>query len=107
MEYRLLGRSGLKVSTLTMGTMTFGGKDPSSARSAPPVSTRRAGMIDLCIDAGVNLIDTANVYSRRRLGGDHRRSARRQAQGRRADRDQGALSPMGERPNDEASRAII
>ena len=28
MEYRTLGRSGLKVSTLTMGTMTFGGKDP-------------------------------------------------------------------------------
>jgi aryl-alcohol dehydrogenase-like predicted oxidoreductase len=42
MEYRTLGRSGLKVSTLTMGTMTFGA--PVRFRlSARPTSTRRAG----------------------------------------------------------------
>ncbi len=42
MEYRTLGRSGLKVSTLTMGTMTFGGAGAFS-RSARPISTRHAG----------------------------------------------------------------
>jgi len=60
MEYRLLGRSGLKISTITMGTGTFGGDglwgntDLKGARR----------QIDLCLDAGVNLIDTADVYSK-------------------------------------------
>ena len=63
MEYRYLGRSGLKVSTLTMGTMTFGGAGGFAAAGKPAISARRAGQIDLCIDAGINLIDTANVYS--------------------------------------------
>ena len=63
MEYRTLGRSGLKVSVLTMGTMTFGG----AGNFAKTGNTDLAGarrQIDLCLDAGVNLIDTANVYSR-------------------------------------------
>ncbi|WP_421726675.1 aldo/keto reductase [Bauldia sp.] len=60
MEYRLLGRSGLKVSTIAMGTMTFGrGKD--AIGSVGLKEARR--QIDLCFDHGVNLIDTANVYS--------------------------------------------
>ncbi len=62
MEYRLLGRSGLKVSTLTMGTMTFGGKGVFAKVGAVGLS-EAARLMDLCIDAGVNLIDTANVYS--------------------------------------------
>jgi aryl-alcohol dehydrogenase-like predicted oxidoreductase len=62
MEYRLLGRSGLKVSVLTMGTMTIGGKGNfAKVGNVGLADTRR--YIDLCIDAGVNLIDTANVYS--------------------------------------------
>jgi len=62
MDYRLLGRSGLKVSTLTLGTMTMGGKgDFAKVGSAGLAEARR--QIDLCIDAGVNLIDTADVYS--------------------------------------------
>jgi aryl-alcohol dehydrogenase-like predicted oxidoreductase len=60
MEYRLLGRSGLKVSTITMGTMTFGG----SAKIGDTDLDHAQRQIDLCLDAGVNLIDTANVYSR-------------------------------------------
>ena len=60
MEYRLLGRSGLKVSTVTMGTMTFGG----SAKIGDTDLKGAQRQIDLCLDAGVNLIDTANVYSR-------------------------------------------
>ncbi|WP_285597191.1 aldo/keto reductase [Kineosporia sp. NBRC 101731] len=62
MEYRRLGRSGLRVSTLTMGTMTFGGKGGFSAVGNTDVETARR-QIDLALDAGVNLIDTADVYS--------------------------------------------
>lgn len=60
MEYRLLGRSGLKVSTITMGTMTFGGR----AKIGDTDQQDAERQIDLCLDAGVNLIDTANMYSR-------------------------------------------
>ncbi len=62
MEYRQLGRSGLRVSALALGTMTFGGQGPFGKT----VSTDVAGasrLLDLCLDAGVNLIDTADVYS--------------------------------------------
>ena len=62
MEYRLLGRSGLKVSALTMGTMTIGGKGGFAKVGNVELSEVRR-LIDVMIDAGVNLIDTANVYS--------------------------------------------
>jgi aryl-alcohol dehydrogenase-like predicted oxidoreductase len=62
MEYRLLGRSGLKVSTITLGTMTMGGKgDFAMVGNVGLTEARR--QVDLCLDAGVNLIDTADVYS--------------------------------------------
>ena len=63
MEYRTLGRSGLKVSVLTMGTMTFGGAGNFAKTGNTDLAERRR-QIDLCLDTGVNLIDTANVYSR-------------------------------------------
>src|ERR1700676_3057042 len=63
MEYRQLGRSGLRVSTLTLGTMTFGGRGGVSGVGAAGVAGARR-QVDLCLDAGVNLIDTADVYSR-------------------------------------------
>jgi len=62
MEYRQLGRSGLKVSALSMGTMTFG-RNPSGPLGSVGLDEARR-QIDQCIAAGVNLIDTANVYSR-------------------------------------------
>ncbi|MHC2297082.1 aldo/keto reductase [Rhizobium mongolense] len=62
MEYRLLGRSGLKISTVTMGTMTFGGMGWAKMVGDLGVSEARR-LVDLCLDAGVNLIDTADVYS--------------------------------------------
>ena len=62
MQYRTLGRSGLKVSTLTMGTMTFGGAG-NFARVGKTDLAEAKRQIDLCLDAGINLIDTANVYS--------------------------------------------
>ncbi|MFI5409003.1 aldo/keto reductase [Kaistia sp. UC242_56] len=63
MEYRQLGNSGLKVSVLTMGTMTFGAKgDFAKVGNITDVGEARR-QIEMVIDAGVNLLDTANVYS--------------------------------------------
>ena len=62
MEYRLLGGSGLKVSVLTMGTMTFGGKGNFAKVGNVGLDEVRR-LIDLVADAGVNMIDTADVYS--------------------------------------------
>ena len=62
MEYRRLGRSGLFVSTLTLGTMTFGGQGGFSKVGATDVAGARR-QVDMCLDAGVNLFDTANIYS--------------------------------------------
>ncbi|MFB2550831.1 aldo/keto reductase [Ensifer soli] len=62
MEYRLLGRSGLKVSTLTMGTMTIGGKGWAAMTGNQGVDDARR-LADICLDAGVNFIDTADAYS--------------------------------------------
>jgi aryl-alcohol dehydrogenase-like predicted oxidoreductase len=62
MEYRQLGNSGLKVSVLTMGTMTFGGQGGFAKVGNVPLDEVRR-LIDLVADAGVNLIDTADVYS--------------------------------------------
>jgi aryl-alcohol dehydrogenase-like predicted oxidoreductase len=62
MEYRQLGSSGLKISALTLGTMSFGG----GGKFANVGTTDLAGarrQIDMCLDAGINLIDTADVYS--------------------------------------------
>ncbi|GIW13877.1 MAG: aldo/keto reductase [Tepidiforma sp.] len=57
MEYRPLGRTGIRVSPLCLGAMMFGGK------TAPGDA---ADIIDRAIDAGINFIDTANVYAQGR-----------------------------------------
>jgi aryl-alcohol dehydrogenase-like predicted oxidoreductase len=62
MEYRALGRSGLRVSVLTMGTMTFGGTGAFANVGSTGMDEARR-QVDMCLDAGVNLIDTADVYS--------------------------------------------
>ncbi len=62
MEYRTLGKTGLKVSALTMGTFTFGGEGPFGMVGNHGVKEARR-LVDLCIDNGVNLFDTANMYS--------------------------------------------
>jgi len=61
-QYRALGRSGLMVSVLTMGTMTFGGKGGFAAVGSTDVPEARR-QVDMCLDHGINLIDTADVYS--------------------------------------------
>src|SRR5919202_3543342 len=62
MEYRQLGRSGLRVSTITLGTMGFGGTGWASPVGRIDVDGARR-QIAMCRDAGVNLFDTADVYS--------------------------------------------
>ena len=62
MEYRQLGGSGLRVSAVTLGTMTFGGKGWAEAVGDTDVAGAQR-QIGMALDAGVNLIDTADVYS--------------------------------------------
>jgi len=62
MKYNLLGNTGLKVSELCLGTMTFGGKGYWTAIGAldqQPVDD----LVKTAVDAGINFIDTANIYS--------------------------------------------
>jgi aryl-alcohol dehydrogenase-like predicted oxidoreductase len=64
MEYRLLGGSGLKVSALSFGAGTFGGgHEFFDAWGATGDIEAARHMVDICLDAGVNLFDTADVYS--------------------------------------------
>jgi aryl-alcohol dehydrogenase-like predicted oxidoreductase len=97
MEYRQLGSSGLRVSALTLGTMTFGGRDNFAAVGSTDVAAATR-QVDLCLDRGVNFIDTANVYS----GGLSEEIVGEAIKGRR---DRVVLAtkarmPMGDGPND-------
>jgi aryl-alcohol dehydrogenase-like predicted oxidoreductase len=98
MEYRQLGRSGLKVSTITLGTMGFGGTGWASPVGNLDVKAARQ-QIDICLEAGVNLIDTADVYS-------EGLSEKILGEALSADRDQVLIATkvrgvMGAGPNDE------
>lgn len=101
MEYRLLGGSGLKVSALSFGTATFGGTtDFFNAWGATEVDEARR-LIDICIEAGVNLFDTANGYS-------DGRSEEVLGKALEGKRDKVLIStksgfPTGKGPNDEGS----
>ena len=64
MDYRLLGRSGLRVSTLSFGAATFGGGNEFFKAWGSTQTDEARRLIDLCIDAGINLFDTANGYSK-------------------------------------------
>lgn len=91
MEYRNLGRTGVKVSPLCLGCMMFGG------RTEPEDSYK---IIDRAIDAGINFIDTANVYSR-----GTSETVTGEALQRNGRRDRIVLAtkvhgPMGEGPNE-------
>jgi aryl-alcohol dehydrogenase-like predicted oxidoreductase len=62
MEYRQLGHSGLRVSVLSLGTMTFGASGGFANVGHTDVDEAMR-ILDRCTDAGVNLVDTADVYS--------------------------------------------
>jgi aryl-alcohol dehydrogenase-like predicted oxidoreductase len=63
MEYRNLGASGLKVPVLSFGAGTFGGQGPLFSAWGNSGIAEARQLIDICLDAGVNLFDTADVYS--------------------------------------------
>lgn len=71
MEYRKLGRSGLKVSTISLGTNAFG------ARADEATSI---GIVDAALEAGINLIDTADIYT----AGESERMIGKALKGRRS-----------------------
>jgi aryl-alcohol dehydrogenase-like predicted oxidoreductase len=63
MEFRLLGKSGLKVPVLSFGTGTFGGGNEFFKAWGSSDVAEATRLVDICLDAGLNLFDTADVYS--------------------------------------------
>ncbi len=63
MEYRFLGASGFKVSALGFGAGTFGGKGAFFNAWGDTDVAQARRLIDLCLEAGINFFDTADVYS--------------------------------------------
>ena len=101
MEFRQLGKSGLKVPVLSYGTGTFGGGTEFFKAWGASDVAEATRLVDICLDAGVNLFDTADVYSNGLVGNDPRKS-------RRGRRDKVLISTkatfkMGEGPNDLGS----
>lgn len=101
MEYRYLGRSGLKVPVLSFGAGTFGGTGPLFGAWGDTDDKQARRLVDICLDAGVNLFDTADVYS----DGASERVLGAAIKGRR---DKVLLStktslPMGDGSNDAGS----
>ncbi|AWM88826.1 aldo/keto reductase [Microvirga sp. 17 mud 1-3] len=101
MEYRHLGRSGLQVPVLSFGAGTFGGKGPLFGAWGETDTAEARRLIDICLEAGVTLFDTADVYS----DGASETVLGEAIKGRR---DKVLLStktglPMGEGPNEAGS----
>jgi len=63
MDYRQLGSSDLRVPALSFGTGTFGGTGPLFGAWGRSDETEARRLIDLCLDAGITMFDTADVYS--------------------------------------------
>jgi len=63
MEFRQLGRSGLRVPVLAFGTATFGGGNDFYRAWGSTDVTEAKRLVDVCLDAGVSFFDTANSYS--------------------------------------------
>ena len=63
MEYRFLGASGFKVPELSFGTGTFGGRGELFAAWGSTDVAEASKLIDICLDAGLNMFDSADIYS--------------------------------------------
>jgi len=109
MRYRTLGPSGLLVSELCLGTMTFGGTDGMWGQIGQLRQPEADALVKTAIEAGINFIDTANVYA----GGESERILGQSLRNLGIARDDvviatKVLGPMGEGPNaGGASRAHI
>jgi aryl-alcohol dehydrogenase-like predicted oxidoreductase len=101
MEYRSLGRSGLKVPVLSFGAGTFGGSGPLFSAWGNTDATEARRLVDICLEAGVNLFDTADVYS----NGASEEILGAAIKGRRDDVliSTKTSLPMGDGPNDVGS----
>lgn len=101
MDYRSLGRSGLKVPVLSFGGGTFGGSGPLFGAWGRTDAAEARRLVDICLEAGVTLFDTADVYS----NGTSEEVLGEAVKGRR---DSVLLStktslPMGDGPNEAGS----
>jgi len=101
MDYRQLGRSGLKVPVLSFGAGTFGGSGPLFGNWGTSDAKEARRLVDICLEAGVTLFDTADVYS----NGASEEVLGEAIKGRRNDVliSTKAALPMGEGPNDAGS----
>ena len=63
MDYRQLGRSGLQVPALSLGTGTFGGSNEFFKKWGETGVKEATRLVDICLEAGLNFFDTANIYS--------------------------------------------
>jgi aryl-alcohol dehydrogenase-like predicted oxidoreductase len=101
MEYRQLGYSGLKVPVLGFGTATFGGGSEFFKAWGNSDVAEATRLVDICLEAGVNLFDTADVYSR----GLSEEVLGKAIAGRRQEvlLSTKATFPMGSGPNDAGS----
>ncbi|GEK03891.1 aldo/keto reductase [Streptomyces sp. 1-11] len=63
MEYRRLGASGLEVPALSFGAGTFGGQGPLFGAWGNSDASEARRLVDICVDAGITMFDTADVYS--------------------------------------------
>ncbi len=101
MEHRQLGRSGLKVPALSFGTATFGGAGEFFSRWGQSDVAEATRLVDVCLDAGVDLFDTADSYS----GGASEEILGRALKGRRSRAliSTKATFPTGDGPNDKGS----
>jgi len=63
MEYRRLGASGLQVPALSFGAGTFGGRGPLFGAWGNTDAREARRLVDICLDAGITMFDTADVYS--------------------------------------------
>jgi aryl-alcohol dehydrogenase-like predicted oxidoreductase len=63
MDYKLLGNSGLKVPSLCFGTATFGGGNEFFKAWGSTSGDEARRIVDVCLDAGLNFFDTADIYS--------------------------------------------
>ena len=105
MEYRLLGGSGLKVPVLSFGAGTFGGgTEFFNAWGATDNLDEARRIVDICLDAGVNLFDTADVYS----DGHSEEVLGKALEGRRGDVliSTKATFRLGDGPNDVGSSRL-
>ncbi|NKF20847.1 aldo/keto reductase [Solimonas marina] len=101
MEYRQLGRSGLKVPVLSLGTGTFGGVGDMFKKWGSTDIAEATRLVDICLESGLNFFDTANMYS----GGASEEVLGQAIKGRRNDVlvSTKAAFTMGQGPNDKGT----